>query len=251
MRVLGDVGERLLGDPVDHQLLVVAQRRHVAAAAELGMDPGAFGEVADLLAQRRHQAVVVERAGAQLARQVEQLLHRLVGQQLGLAQLPAQRVPRVLGGGLQPQDDRGERLVDLVVQVLGDPLALLLLRAHDGSGSRPPLGLEPVEHPVEGRVQAGHLHRLGAPRVGPAPLGREVGPLHRVDEVGQGMQHGDDAAAQHHERLAAIGGVQRRVRDEQGGHHRAADQQGVDGQQLPQEGDPPHLPPASAFQAPA
>jgi hypothetical protein len=75
--------------------------------------------------------VVVERGRAQLAREVEQLAHRLVRQALGLLQLDAQLRGGVLGGRLDPQQQRRERLVHLVVQVARDALALLLLCAHD------------------------------------------------------------------------------------------------------------------------
>ena len=104
--------------------------------------------------QRRQQAVVVEHGRPELARQREQLLHRLAGQALGLVQLAPQRPRRVLDRGLEPQRDRGQRLVDLVVKVLGDPPALALLGLDRGPARLAAGGLEPRQHPVDRGVQA-------------------------------------------------------------------------------------------------
>ena len=92
---------------------------------------------------------------------VEQLLHRLRDELLGLLQLGPQRPRRVADRRRQPQQDRRQRLVDLVVQVLGDPRALLLLRPQHRAAGLAPLRLEPLEHPVE---RVGELVDLLAPR---------------------------------------------------------------------------------------
>ena len=134
-RVLDDVGQALLRDAVDAR---AAPRRSRSARSpwrwKRRADAGALAEVGDLRGERRHEAVVVERGRAQLAREVQQLLHRLRGERLDLLELRAQpgRRRRAIVG-LQAQQDRGQRLVDLVVQVLRDPRALLLLGAQDGA----------------------------------------------------------------------------------------------------------------------
>ena len=79
------------------------------------------------------QAVVVERGGAQLAREVQQLLHGLGDEALGLLELALEAGRRVHDRRLEAAGDRRQRLVDLVVEVLGDALALVLLRAQDGA----------------------------------------------------------------------------------------------------------------------
>ena len=87
VRVAGDVRQRLLHDAVDDELLELADQRARAVGGEVRGDAPALAEQAHLRAQRRHQAVVVERRRAQLAGQAEQLLHRLVGEALGLLEL--------------------------------------------------------------------------------------------------------------------------------------------------------------------
>ena len=91
--------------------------------------------------------------GRSVRASVEQLLHRLRGERLDLLELGAQPGRDVERGGLQAQQDRGQRLVDLVVEVLRDPGALLLLGADDGAAALEALLLDAGEHPVEGGGQ--------------------------------------------------------------------------------------------------
>jgi hypothetical protein len=67
------------------------------------MEPGAPAELGHERAQGRGEPEVVERRGAQLAGEAQQLLHRLRGHALGLAQLGSQLGRSVLRGGLQAQ----------------------------------------------------------------------------------------------------------------------------------------------------
>jgi hypothetical protein len=85
--------------------------------------------------------VVVERGRAQLAGEVQQLLHRLVASAWSPA-APAQRERRVGIVRLEAQQDAGQRLVDLVVEVLGDARALLLLAAQHGAAGLAALVLD-------------------------------------------------------------------------------------------------------------
>ena len=125
----------------------------------------------DLAGERGDEAVVVERGRAQRAGERQQLLHRLRGERLDLLELGAQPGRDVERGGLQAQQDRGQGLVDLVVQVLGDARALLLLGADDGAAALDALLLEAGEHAVEVGGQALDLARRalgGAWRAGRA-----------------------------------------------------------------------------------
>ncbi len=58
------------------------------------------------------------------------------------------------GQSLHLQHDAGECLADLVVQLARDPLALALLNEQRPASAVAPLGLQPVEHLVEGLRQA-------------------------------------------------------------------------------------------------
>ena len=126
-RVLGDVRQALLGHPVDHQLLLGGELRHRARERGSARDAGLVGEVPHLAVERGEQAVVVEHRWAQLAGERQQLVHRLAREPLGLGQLATQLGRGVLDRRLEPQGDRGQGLVDLVVEVLRDPPALALL----------------------------------------------------------------------------------------------------------------------------
>ena len=66
------------------------------------------------------QAEVIQRGWPQLAGHGQKLIHRLMREPAGL--LDFRRQPRGLGAGrLEPQQHAGQRLVDLVVEVAGDP----------------------------------------------------------------------------------------------------------------------------------
>ena len=86
VRVADGVRERLLGDPVDDQLDVLRQGTELLGL-EPRLDPALAGELAHVARQRRLEPEVVERRRAQLARQGEQLLHRLVGERPDLGEL--------------------------------------------------------------------------------------------------------------------------------------------------------------------
>ena len=143
-RVPRDVGQRLLDDAVDDDLLVGRSSSTGRRASSGSSRAGLAAKSVDLRAQRGLQAVVVERGRAQLAREAQQLVHRL------RRDAPASRAARAASSGgaawalrLEAQQDAGQRLVDLVVQVAGEPRALVLLAAQDGVGGlrrAPPRG---------------------------------------------------------------------------------------------------------------
>ena len=132
----------------------------VTLGLEAGGDAAATVHLLDQRRQRGLQAEVVERRRAQAPRQVEKLLHRPRGQRAGFRELGRDR--RIVGAAaqrLEPQQQPGQRLVDLVVEIAGDPGALLGVQRRARRAS--PLGLEALEHLVEGALEAEHL--LGAP----------------------------------------------------------------------------------------
>ena len=86
----------------------------------------------------------------QLARQPQQLLHRLVHQALQRADLRGQLLRRLFAQRLQAQQDGGERLVHLVVQVAREPPALLLLGAQHQAPGAASLVLDAAKQAAEG-----------------------------------------------------------------------------------------------------
>ena len=92
---------------------------------------------------------------------------------------------RVLGERLEPQQDRGERLVHLVVEVARQPAALLLLRAHHELAGAAALLLDALEQAPEGLGQAvdllGRARRRGRARASPGCGG--IDPLDPLDQA--------------------------------------------------------------------
>ena len=94
------------------------------------------------------------------------------------------------------QQDAGERLVDLVVEVAGDAGALLLHAPAARRSGAAPLGLEPLEHAPERELRRSHLLGLGAAVDEAAEVdagARQVGALHRVDRGARAARIGAGA----------------------------------------------------------
>ena len=213
--------------------------------------------VGDLRRQRRHEAVVVERGRAQLAREMQQLLHRLRGERLRLAQLLLERGRRVADRGRQAQQDRGQRLVDLVVQVLRDPRALDLLGAQDGAAGLAPLVLEPLEHAVEVGRQAADLVGGAARDVGALAGSGEVDAAHRLHQAAHRLepaaqqdaveQHDDEDAQRDQQQALDAGRVLEPVTgDDRGDERRDGHEYRVDPEDLRKQRARAHPPGTSA-----
>ena len=149
---------------------------------------------------------------------------------------------------LEAEEDRGEGLVDLVVEVAGEAAPLLLLRAQDEPAAPPSLGVDSLEHAAEGRGQAvdllgllrgrrvvelGGLSRVdGLDALDQLLERREPPPQHeQVDEQDEDRRHGEQ---QELPPLAGDGQVQARgrAREEQ----RGTDQEHVHGHDLADQG---------------
>ncbi len=167
--VLNDVRHGFLRNPVGDELDRVGEPVEIALDLESGSDAPIRVDLLDEGRQGGLQAEVVEGGGAEAPRQVEQFPHRLGGQRARLLELGGDL--GIVGGTaqrLEPEEQSGERLVDLVVQVAGDPGPLLLLGAQGRVRSAAALGLQPLQHLVERALEADHLLR-------PLCLHREVG----------------------------------------------------------------------------
>jgi len=247
-----DVGQRLLHHAVDDGLLVLGQVGQLVVHAQLGRDARLLGEALELRAQRRLQPVVVQRGGAQLARQAQQLVHRRGGDLLGVGQLGADVLGRVLHGGLQTQQHAGERLIALVVQVARQARALGLLALEHRCRGPGALVLQAPEHPVERLHEAHHVVGVGIGQLRACARAGEVDALHDVDQPIQRREapaqdhavdeHRAEDARDDHERLAAPRDVlERQARSHDRRQPRGGDEQGVDREDLGRERRLAHL----------
>ena len=231
-RVAHDVGQALLGDPVDHELDFVAHRvleLELALDVEVVVGRGRGAQ----RAQRALQAEVVEHLGAQLASDAAHVVEAAAHGFAGGRELRRVVLAGAAGRVLELEDDAGEDLADLVVELARDPLALGLLREERFAPALAALVLEPVQHVVEGRGQRGDVGVGAADREPAAGLQRLHGahrrrqPAQRRDEPAQEQHvedHGDDEAGDQDHGLRA--------------GHRKADLDGREEQQ--QRGDRQH-----------
>ena len=242
-RVALGVGERLLRHAVDGGLGVLPERLHVALGLHPHLDPGAGREALELRVDRGDEPVVVERRGAQLAREVEQLVHRLVHEPLELGHLLRVRGRGLLGQRLEAQQDRRKRLVHLVVEVAGQPPALLLLRAHHELTRAAALLLHALEQAPErlgqpadllGRALRGEVERAGCGRIDlldalDQALERAKAPLEHPHVHAQ-REH--DRERQHQELPAFAGHLDVEAGHEARGQQRERDEKDIGGHDL-------------------
>ena len=182
---------------------------------------------------------------------MQELLHRLRREVLGGHELAAQVGRRGLRRRLQPQQDRRQRLIDLVVEVLREALSLLFLRSQHAARGVPALGLEAVEHAVEGALEADDLLGVGPRGLGAPGPRREISLLGGADQAGerpepaaqeQGVgQQRHQQRQDEHEELAALAGIRHGQVDGHGGEEdRGRHQQRVDRQDLAEQREPLH-----------
>ena len=183
LRVPDDVGEALLGDPVDDQLLLGGERE-VAGEPSLDLEPRSLGDRRAQSQQRALEPELVERLGTEPAGDQPDLLRRLTRT---LAE-PDDVFAKLLGSAprqrLATQDQPGQELADLVVQLPRDAPPLGLLGRQSAAPAVAPLALEAIEHLIEGFRQRHNLFIAGG---GVDPLTRSE----RVDlvhDLGQGLQ---------------------------------------------------------------
>jgi hypothetical protein len=246
-RVTADVRQRLLEDAVERGLHVLGEHVGIALALEADLDAGAGREALQLGFDRGHQPVVVERARAELAGQVQELLHRLVHEQLQLGDLRHVHGGAVLGQRLEAQQDGGERLVHFVVEVAGKAAALLLLRAHGERAGAAALLLDPLQQPVERARQLVDL--LDRVLVGQVVTGR-LGGVNALDPPDQPLERGepalehpqvhaqrqDDRERQDQERPALVGDGQVQAGSQTRGEQGDRDEHDIGGHDLTDQG---------------
>src|SRR5947209_16434583 len=187
--MLGDVGQALLGYPVDDQLLLGGERQRRAGESESSLDAGLLAEVPDLAAQRRDQTMIVEHRRPEGPGQGQELVHGLGGQPLGLQELAPKLVRRPLDRGLEAQRDRCQGLVDLVVEILSDPPALALLGPDGLTAGASAFALQAPDHALEGGLEPANLSAAPGWSQRPRPLWRgQVSSLHGRNELVEGSE---------------------------------------------------------------
>nr|WP_232075726.1 hypothetical protein [Phytohabitans suffuscus] len=226
----GGVGHRLLGDPVDDQLGLLVQPGQVAVEVLPHGHAAVLGGLGGQGAQRADQAQLLQHPRAQPPGDTPDLVEAVAGGLLHLVQLVAQRLGCLVGDPLQLQDHGGQRLADLVVQLLGDAAPLPLLRREGAGGTRGALGLEAVEHRVERADQVGDPGVAGH-------RGARAG-LEQVDgrhRAGEPLQRGEADAQQHrvgHQHRGQAGGEDDRL----GEQHRRGDRDRPEEQEVYRDG---------------
>ena len=169
--VPGGVGQALLGHAVEHQLGLRVQRRQVggrARAARSARREPPYSVASDRSALSSPSSSSTPGRSRRAMRRISSRLPRVVS--CTSCSSLAHRRRRVVGDPLEVEQHRGQRLADLVVQLLGDPAPLGLLRRQRAGVARRPLGLQPVEHGVERPDQVGD-RRVSGRRPGAVPAG--------------------------------------------------------------------------------
>jgi hypothetical protein len=183
--VAQDVGQRLLGDAIEDQLLLFRKRRQILGEVTLDLQLTlAFGSCGKG-DQSIDQAKVVKSLGAQLARDPPDLVKgrlQLSGKRGHLSSLTLRPVR---GRPLDLKDDRSQGLAGFVVQGASDPQTLAFLSNEGRPGTGPPLIGEAFEHRVEGVGERSQLNALGrATNLGPLGMA-EIDLLHFGSEMSQ------------------------------------------------------------------
>lgn len=197
-----DVGERLLQQPEAHDRAALLGLEFAQSAIELERQPGARAFALGVPAQRGLQPHVVELRRAQVERQAAHLRERLLGGVDGRGQARYRRAGvQMRGHRLQVELDRGQRLADLVVQLVGHRAALGLLGVEHAQRHLAQARVGGAQGLGRGALRGDVVHRTDQARrrgLGAAAAGRA---LEHVAQAAVGM---DDAVLQLHA-LAAVG----------------------------------------------
>ena len=179
-RVPDHVGQALLGHAVDDQLLLGGERE-IACESPLNLEVAGLRDARAQRQQRALEAELIERFRAQPPGDQPDLLRRLAGALAESDDIRSNFLGRTPRERLPAQDQPGEELADLVVQLACDAPALCLLGRQGPAAAVSPLTLEPVEHLVEGLRQCHHL-LVTAGGIDPLTGSERVDLVHHVRE---------------------------------------------------------------------
>ena len=145
-RVARDVRQRLLRDAVDDELLVGRELGQLPAELLVHLESESLGEALAQDGERALEPEVVKRLGSQLDRDPPHVLEASANRALNLSDVVTQARRDAGLDPREPEQDRGQLLPDLVVQLLCDPQPLGLLRR------RAPCRSPPAAPPRGGRA---------------------------------------------------------------------------------------------------
>ena len=126
----GDIGKRLLGDPVEHGARRTVGFLDTGEHLEADANAGILHEALHERLEGRDQAQVIEHGRAQLACEAVHDVHGFFHQPLGAGDLFVQCCDAACGlcfEGGEPHVDTRKRLGDYIMQLAADLAALLLL----------------------------------------------------------------------------------------------------------------------------
>lgn len=130
--MLGDVGQCLLDHPVDDHLHPVGELQHRRGGGEVDPDSAAGLHVLGQPVQRGDQTELIQFERPQLMGQRAGRPQRPLGQLAQVSHLVPDLLAHTLLEMLSEQDDRGEDLALLVVDLAGQPRPFLLARPELG-----------------------------------------------------------------------------------------------------------------------
>lgn len=142
------VRQRLLGYSVDHELSLLWQQRELPRKLLLHSH---LAMLSDALAQGgegARETEVVKCLWSQMLGDASDRVDPFPGSLARRMDLRSELRGRLPSQACELEQHRGERLADVVMQLLGDPQPLCLLRCDRSAGALPPFLLEIVKHLV-------------------------------------------------------------------------------------------------------
>jgi hypothetical protein len=182
--VARDVGQALLRDAVDRQLLFGSQVRHHGRDLVAHRQAAVLREAGGERDQGAAQAELVQRLRAQPAGKVPHLLGALPRGLLHLLHGRLKLRWRATSQPVELEHHSGQGLSQLIVEFARQPASLPLLGGQRPLGALAPLALEPVQHVIEGVEQLTYLGRR-AVDVDPPTRRHRIHPPHQLSEAFQ------------------------------------------------------------------
>ena len=144
LRMAGHIGERFLGDAIEHRSFVTVHLLNRREGRQADMDARLFPEAFHERVEGGNQSQIVQHRRAQFPGKPMHDVHRLLHQPLRAGDVSLEVFGVVRGRlfqGRQPDIDARQGLGDDIMQFAADLLALFLLRRQKLAGQLPQLFL--------------------------------------------------------------------------------------------------------------